>query len=82
MVEAARLGQLSTVRKLLDSGTATVEDRDEVSVCVHIYSLRYFKAAIYGTNLALIVYHLLIIHHTLLMYVHVVCMLVFVLTYC
>ena len=36
MVEAARLGQLSTVRMLLDSGTATVEDRDEVSVCVCI----------------------------------------------
>ena len=38
MVEAARLGQLSTVRKLLDSGTATVEDRDNVvSVCVCAY---------------------------------------------
>ena len=37
VVEAARLGQLSTVRMLLDSGTATVEDRDEVSVCVRIY---------------------------------------------
>ena len=47
MVEAARLGQLSTVRKLLDSGTATVEDEDEVSVCIHSC---YFKAAIYGTN--------------------------------
>ena len=35
MVEAARLGQLSTVRRLLDSGTATLEDRDKVvSVCV------------------------------------------------
>ena len=50
MVEAARLGQLSTVRMLLDSGTATVEDRDEVSVCVRIYLLCYFKVAIYGTN--------------------------------
>ena len=50
MVEAARLGQLSTVRKLLDSGTATVEDRDEVRVCVRIYLLCYFKAAIYDTN--------------------------------
>ena len=30
MVEAASLGQLSTVRKLLDGGTATVEDQDEV----------------------------------------------------
>ena len=39
MVEAARLGQLSTVRKLLDSGTATVEDQDKVSVCVRIYLL-------------------------------------------
>ena len=35
VVEAARLGQLSTVRMLLDSGTATVEDRDEVSVCMY-----------------------------------------------
>ena len=50
MVEAARLGQLSTVRMLLDSGTATVEDRDKVSVCVRIYLFHYFKAAIYGTN--------------------------------
>ena len=50
MVEAARLGQLSAVRMLLDSGTATVEDRDEVSVCVRISLLRYFKAALYGTN--------------------------------
>ena len=46
VVEAARLGQLDTVRKLLNSGTSTVEDRDEVSVCVRIYLLRYFKAAI------------------------------------
>ena len=37
MVEAARLGQLSKVRKLLDRGTATVEDADEVSVCVCAY---------------------------------------------
>ena len=48
------LGQLSTVRKLLDSGTATVEDCDKVSVCVcvcvRIYLLRNFKAAIYDTN--------------------------------
>ena len=38
VVEAARLGQLSTVRKLLDGGTATVDDRDEVCVyvCVHV----------------------------------------------
>ena len=49
MVEAARLGQLSTVRMLLDSGTATVEDPDEVSVCVRIYLFHLFKAAIYGT---------------------------------
>ena len=49
MVEAARLGQLSTVRKLLDSGTATVEDQDKTSLCVRIY-LCYFNAAIYGTN--------------------------------
>ena len=48
MVEAARLGQLSTVRMLLDSGTATVEDQDEVSVCVCVL-LHYFKATIYGT---------------------------------
>ena len=66
VVEAARLGQLSTVRKLLDSGTANVEDEDEVSVC--IYSC-YFKAAIYGTNCV----SFLIIHHTLVC-VHVVCM--------
>ena len=34
-MEAARLGQLSTVRQLLDGGTATVEDQDEVNcVCV------------------------------------------------
>ena len=50
MVEAARLGQLSTVRMLLDSGTANADDRDEVSVCVRIYILCYFKAAMYGTN--------------------------------
>ena len=37
MVEAARLGQLSTVRMLLDSGTATVEDQDKVCVYVFIY---------------------------------------------
>ena len=52
MVEAARLGQLSTVRKLLDSGTANVEDRDEVSVC-----------ATKQQYMALIVYHFLIIPH-------------------
>ena len=39
--------------------------------------LHYFKIA----TLPLIVY-LLIIHHTLLVCVHVVCMLVLVLTYC
>ena len=78
MVEAARLGQLSTVRTLLDYGTATVEDRDEVSVCVCIYLLCYLKAALYGTNCA----SLLILHHSLLVCVHVVCMLVLVLTYC
>ena len=71
MVEAARLGQLSTVRKLLDSGTATVEDRDEVSVC-----------ATKQQYIALIVYHFLIIPHTPQVCVHVVCMLVLVLTYC
>ena len=76
-MEAARFGQLSTVRKQLDSGTATVEDQDEVSVCVCIYLLRYFKAAIYGTNCV----SFLIIHHTLLMCVHVVYMLVLVLAY-
>ena len=82
MVEAARLGQLSTVRKLLDSGTATVEDQDKTSLCVRIY-LCYFKAAIYGTNCV----SFFIIHHTLLILphtvcVHVVCMLVLVLAYC
>ena len=52
MVEAARLGQLSTMRMLLDTRTATVEDQDEVSVCVcvRICLLCYFKAAIYSTN--------------------------------
>ena len=62
MVEAAKLGQLSTVRRLLNSGSATVEDRDEVvSVCVCIYLLRYFKAAIPHAQqyMALIVYELL-----------------------
>ena len=81
MVEAASLGQLSTVRKLLDRGTATVEDQDKVvSVCVHIkfYLLCYSKAAIYGTNCV----SFLIMHHTLLVCVHVVCMLVLVLAYC
>ena len=78
MVEAARLGQLSTVRKLLDSGTATAEDRDKVSVCVHIYLFHYFKAAIYGANYV----SFLIVHHTLLVCVHVVCMLVLVPAYC
>ena len=47
MVEAARLGQLSTVRKLLDGGAATVDDQDEVKcvfaymcvVCVSVYRL-------------------------------------------
>ena len=77
MVEAARLGQLSKVRMLLDSGTATVEDRDEVSVFIY-YFFYYFKAAIYGTNCV----SFLIIHHTLLVCVHVVCMLVLVLAYC
>ena len=48
-MEAARLGQLSTMRKLLDRGAATVEDWDKVSMCVCIHSC-YFKAAIYGTN--------------------------------
>ena len=65
------LGQLSTVRMLLDRGTATVEDRDEVSVCVLIYLFHLFKAAIYGTNCV----SFLITHHTLLVCVHVVCML-------
>ena len=64
MIEAASLGQLSTVRMLLDSGTATVEDRDKVSVCVCIHLLRYFKAAIYGINC---------VDNTLLVRVHVVC---------
>ena len=37
MVEAARLGLLSTMRKLLDGGGATVDDRDEVkSACVFV----------------------------------------------
>ena len=37
MVEAARLGQLSTVRQLLDGGAATVEDQDEVKgVCAFV----------------------------------------------
>ena len=67
MVEPARRGQLSTVRMLLDSGTATVDDRDKVSVCVHFILLCYFKAAIYGTNCVIF----LIIHHTLLVCVHV-----------
>ena len=42
MVEAARLGQLSTVRKLLDGGAATVDDQDEVKcvcVCMHVCGL-------------------------------------------
>ena len=78
MVEAARVGQLSTVRKLLDSGTASVEDRDEVCVCVRTYLLCYFKAAIYGTNCVsfFIIHHTLILPHTVC--VHVVCMLVIV----
>ena len=79
MVEAARLGQLSTVRMLLDSGTATVEDQDKVSVCVRIFF--YFTTS-KQQYMALIVYHFLIIHHTLLVCVHVVCMLVLVLAYC
>ena len=37
-MEAARLGQISTVRKLLDEGTATVDDRDEVK---HVYMHTY-----------------------------------------
>ena len=79
MVEAARHGQLSTVRKLLDRRTATVEDRDNVvSVCVcTTYFLYYFKTA----TMALCI-TFLIIHHTLLVCVHVVCMLVLVLTHC
>ena len=42
MVEAARLGQLSTVRKLLNEGAATVDDQDEVQcvcVCMHVCAL-------------------------------------------
>ena len=42
MVEAARLGQLSTVRKLLDGRAATVDDQDEVKcmcVCMHVSAL-------------------------------------------
>ena len=79
MVEAARLGQLSTVRKLLDRRTATVEDQDNVvSVCVCTkYFLHYFKTA----TMALCI-TFLIIHHTLLVCVHVVCMFVLVLAYC
>ena len=39
MVEAARLGLLSTMRKLLDGGGATVDDQDEVkSACVCLYA--------------------------------------------
>ena len=35
MVEAAKRGELSTVRQLLDGGAATVEDQDKVKcVCV------------------------------------------------
>ena len=30
MVEAAKCGQLSTIRQLLDGGASTVEDQDEV----------------------------------------------------
>ena len=37
MVEAARRGQLSTVRKLLNEGAATVKDQDEVK-CVCLYA--------------------------------------------
>ena len=42
MVEAARLGQLSIVRKLLDGRAATVDDQDEVKcmcVCMHVSAL-------------------------------------------
>ena len=42
MVEAARLGQLSTVRKLLDGRAATVDDQDEVKcmcMCMHVSAL-------------------------------------------
>ena len=37
MVEAARLGQLSTTSKLLDGGAATVDDQDEVKY-VYVYA--------------------------------------------
>ena len=75
MIEAASLGQLSTVKMLLDGGTSTVEDWDKVSVCVCvcIHLLRYFKAAIYGINC---------VDNTLLVRVHVMCVLVLVLAYC
>ena len=49
--------------------------------CVYVfiyYFFYYFKAAIYGTNCV----SFLIIHHTLLVCVHVVCALVLVLAYC
>ena len=42
MVEAARLVQLSTARKLLDGGAATVDDQDEVKcmcMCMHVSAL-------------------------------------------
>ena len=70
-MEAARLGQLSAVRMLLDSGTATVEDRDNVSVCVRVY---IYYATSKQQYMALIV---LIIHHTLLVFVHVVLVLAY-----
>ena len=41
-MEAAKLGQLSTARKLLDGGAATVDDQDEVKcvrVCMHVSAL-------------------------------------------
>ena len=52
MVEAARLGQLSTVRQLLDGGAATVDDQDEVKCVCFVCVLAVVIAYVYAINWA------------------------------
>ena len=47
MVEAAKVGQLSTMRKLLDGGAATVDDQDEVKCIVCVYACVCFCVSAY-----------------------------------
>ena len=61
MVVAARRGQLSTVRKLLNEGAATVDDQDEVKcACVRLHACVCFVLVLtdyYNCGLSLNLMH-------------------------